>query len=180
MPMKLFFKWTLLTLGLAAVIHLTTVWAVPYAVMAVVEKKSQKQRAAQSNAVYHAPPTSPAQRTVVMPSPDLLYSIIGFDLSEGPLHIVTPIPPDTYWSVAFYSTDTVNYFTINDRQAKTNPLKIVLTTEGTPVPAPPNALVVVSPTKRGVVLARYLIKDDDRLADLIAVQKQMTCRVLTP
>ncbi len=33
---------------------------------------------------------------VVMPSPDLLYSIIGFDLSKGPLHIIAPIPPDNY------------------------------------------------------------------------------------
>jgi uncharacterized membrane protein len=115
-----------------------------------------------------------------MPSPDLLYSIIGFDLSEGPLYIIAPIPPDTYWSIAFYSTSTVNFQTINDRQAKTNPLEIVLVPRDTTVSAPPNALVVAAPSKRGVVLAAFLIKDNNRLADWIAVQKQMTWKVLSP
>ncbi len=178
--MKSFFKWSLLTLVLAAVLHLVTVWVFPYAIMSMVSKKSQKQRAAPMNTVYASPPTTPAQRTVVMPSPDLLYSIIGFDLSEGPLHIIAPIPPDTYWSIAFYSTNTVNYFTINDRQAKTNPLEIILVPENTTVSAYPNALVVESPGQRGVVLARFLIKDNNRLADLIAFQKQMTCKILAP
>ena len=99
--MKAFFKWLLFMLSLAAVVHLATVWAFPYAVMAVVAKKSQKQRTALVNTVYSAPATTPSQRTVVMPSPDLLYSIIGFDLNEGPLHIFAPFPQDTYWSVAF-------------------------------------------------------------------------------
>jgi uncharacterized membrane protein len=165
---------------LAAVLHMVTVWVFPYAIMAMVAKKSQEQREAQINTVFASPPTTPAQRTVVMPSPDLLYSIIGFDLSEAPLHIIAPIPPDTYWSIAFYSINTVNFLTINDRQARTNPLEIVLVPEDTLVSAPPNALVVAAPSKRGVVLARFLIKDNNRLADLIAVQKQMTCKVLAP
>ena len=178
--MKAFFKWLLFTLVLAAVVHLATVWTYPYAVMAVVAKKSQKQRTALVNTVYSAPTTSPSQRTVVMPSPDLLYSIIGFDLNEGPLHIIAPFPKDTYGSLSFYSTNTVNYFNINDRQAKTNPLEIVLVPEGAAVTAPPNALLIESPSKRGVVLARFLIKDTDRLADLIAVQQQMRSEVLNP
>ena len=178
--MKTFVRWSLFTLVLAAALHLVTVWIFPYAIMARVAKKSQKQRGTPINTVYASPPTTPAQRTVVMPSPDLLYSIIGFDLNEGPLHIVAPIPPDTYWSIAFYSTNTVNYFTINDRQAKTNPLEIALVPEGTTVSSPQNALVVESPSKRGAILARFLVKDNSRLADLIAVQKQMRCTVLTP
>jgi uncharacterized membrane protein len=180
MSMKAFFKWLLFTLVLAAVVHLATVWSFPYAVMAVVAKKSQKQRTALVNTVYSAPKTTPSQRTVVMPSPDLLYSIIGFDLNEGPLHIFAPFPQDTYWSLSFYSTNTVNYFTINDRQAKTNPLEIVLVPDGAAVTAPPNALLIESPSKRGVVLARFLIKDTNRLADLIAVQQQMRSEVLKP
>ena len=178
--MKSFIKWSLLTLVLAAVLHMVTVWVFPYAMMALVAKKSQKQRGAQINTVFASPPTTPAQRTVVMPSPDLLYSIIGFDLSKGPLHINAPIPPDTYWSIAFYSTNTVNFLTINDRQARTNPLEIVLVPEDSTASVHPNALVVASPSKKGVVLARFLITDNNRLADLIAVQKQMRCTVLTP
>ena len=178
--MKTFFKWSLFTIALAVMLHMVTVWIFPYAIMAMVAKKSQKQRGVQINTVFASPPTTPAQRTVVMPSPDLLYSIIGFDLSEGPLHINAPIPRDTYWSIAFYSTNTVNFLTINDRQARTNPLEIVLVPEDSMASAPPNALVVAAPGKKGVVLARILIKDNNRLADLIAVQKQMTCRVLAP
>jgi uncharacterized membrane protein len=142
--------------------------------------KKPKQRAAQINTVYHAPPTSPAQRTVVMPSPDLLYSIIRFDISKGPLHITAPFPKDTYWSLSFYSTNTVNYFTINDRQTKTNPLEIVLAPKGSTAAPPHNALIVESPGTKGVVLARFLVKDTRRLADLVTIQKQMACKVLTP
>lgn len=68
--MKAFFRWSLFTIVLAAVLHMVTVWVFPYAMMAMVAKKSQKQRATPMNTVYASPPTTPAQRTVVMPSPD--------------------------------------------------------------------------------------------------------------
>ena len=178
--MKAFFKWLLLTLVMAVSVHLATVWVFPYGVMALVAKKGRAQYGARINSVLHAPPTTPAQRNVVRPSPELLYSLIRFDLNKGPLHITAPFPTDTYGSLSFYSLNTVNFFTINDRQAKTNPLEIYLIMKGSRVPEVKSALVIESPSKKGVVLARLLIRDADQVAHLMKVRKRMTCSVLNP
>jgi len=46
------------------------------------------------------------------------------------------------------------------------------------VPHAGNTQVVVAPTDKGVFLLRSLIEDEDKLGDLIKVQKLATCRPL--
>jgi hypothetical protein len=41
-----------------------------------------------------------------------------------------------------------------------------------------NAQVVIAPAKKGVFLLRSLIENEDKLSDLIKVQKLATCRPL--
>ena len=116
-------------------------------------------------------------RDVVKPSPDLLYSLCIYDVSEKPLRITAPVP-DTYWSLSFYQTNTDNFYVINDRQAKTNPVEIVLVGPKMEVPNVTNAELVVAPTEKGIFLLRSLIMDEDKLADLIRIQKMARCMPL--
>jgi hypothetical protein len=85
---------------------------------------------------------------------------------------------DTYWSISFYQTNTDNFYVLNDRQAKSNPVDIVLVGPDMAVPRVLNTQVVVAPTNKGVFLLRSLIEDEDKLGDLIKVQKAAVCRTL--
>lgn len=49
---------------------------------------------------------------------------------------------------------------------------------GMAAPHAENAQVVVAPTNKGVFLLRSLIEDEDKLGDLIKVQRLATCRPL--
>ncbi len=172
--MKSTLKWVMATLALAVVIHILTVAALPRVVMYMASKRILNKSGAGINRLLHAPRVTVNSRTVVKPSPDLLYSLCVFDVSARPLRIIAPVP-DTYWSISFYQTNTDNFYVLNDRQAKTNPVKIVLVGPDMPVPDITDAEVVVAPTSRGVFLLRSLIMDEGKLDDLIKTHTMASC-----
>jgi uncharacterized membrane protein len=177
MQMKTWIRWTILTLALAVVFHLATVTLFPRVIMAVAIKRVLKRAGSEINTLLHAPRVTVDSRHVVKPSPDLLYSIGVYDVGEKPLRITATVP-DTYWSISFYQTNTNNFYVLNDRQAKSNPVDIVLVGPDMALPHAENAQVVVAPTNKGVFLLRSLIEDEDKLGDLIKVQRLATCRPL--
>ena len=175
--MKTWIRWIVATLVLAVVFHLATVMAIPHLVMKVAYKGILKRAGSQVNTLLHSPRVTVDSRNVVKPSPDLLYSIGVYDVSEKPLRITAPVP-DTYWSLSLYQTNTDNFYVLNDRQAKTNPVEIVLVGPEMGVPNVANAEVVVAPTGKGVFLLRTLIMDEDKLEDLIKIQKKARSKSL--
>jgi uncharacterized membrane protein len=164
----------LATLVLAAVFHVLTVMAFPTAMMVALSWKS-KDLGRSSNVLYHQPRVTADSRAVVRPSPDLLYSVCSYDVSKVPLRISASVP-DTYWSLSFFASNTDNFFVINDREVKATPVDIVLVGPGTSYKNPGTALVVTSPSNRGVALIRILITDDSRIEELTRIQKQAFCR----
>ncbi len=115
-------------------------------------------------------------RTVVRPSPDLLYTACVLDLSKGPLHITAPVP-DSYLSVSGFAADTSNFFAINDSAATMaadggRSLDLLLGY------GPPNAVAdaarqVQAPSERGLILFRMLIPNE---ADLPCLQAEFQAR----
>jgi uncharacterized membrane protein len=67
---------------------------------------------------------------------------------------------------------------LNDRQAKTNPVEIVLVGPDMATPDVDHAEVVVAPTNKGIFLLRTLIMDEDKLEDLIRIQKKARSKSL--
>ena len=172
--MKNWVKWILVTFLLTVAIHVVTVMAIPYGVMLALKLKSDKADR-KVNTLFHAPRVTAESRRVVRPSPDLLYSACVYDVSKEGLRFTAPVP-DTYWSLSFFASNTDNFFVVNDRGVKSKQVKILLVGSHTSYQDPGDAQVVVSPTNKGVAIFRILIKDEDRLNDLIQVQKQTTCR----
>lgn len=123
------------------------------------------------NVALPAPRADASARTVVRPSPDLLYTACVFDLSKGPLHITAPVQ-DGYVSVSGFGADSSNFFAVNDRNtpaaADGGKRFDLLLTRDASVRAPAGARVIVSPSTRGLVLFRSLIPDDAALPALIA------------
>jgi len=126
--------------------------------------------------------TDAAQRRIVMPSPDLLYAVCRFDLSQAPLRIRADPKLPGYWSVALYGANSDNFFVVNDRQLAGRPLDLVVTSAG-PVPAvlPPGARRVVAPSARGLVLMRVLVADyAAEQATVEPARRTLRCDALVP
>lgn len=166
-------KWGLFTLALATAIHWAVIAYAPtlimWRVMGVIGGRG-------ANMIAHTERATAAARTIVKPSPDLLYSRCLYDVSRTPMKVVTAAVPNTYWSVAFYAANTDNFFVLNDRQANGKPATIVLVGKGQTVPPQPEGTIVVSaPTPRGLVLFRTLINDDARLAEIDQERRAAKC-----
>jgi len=169
-------RWALVTLILAALIHVGVIWGFPRLVMQVLHNGVVEQ--AGVNTALHAPKVTAESRSVVRPSPDLLYSICAFDVSEEAVYVRSPVPP-TYWSVSAFASNTDNFFVMNDRQAGEGPVDLVIKREGTWVDEPPGAVVLVAESERGVILFRTLIQGEEQADALDAVRRQATCETIS-
>jgi uncharacterized membrane protein len=170
--MKKWLLWTSLgTLIVAIIVHILTVNAVPVFIMKAVFSRTP------ANQLIKAPRTTAASRSVVKPSPDLVYSAVSYDVSKEPVRFTAKVPTDTYWSVSCFEENTDNFFVLNDRQIKSNPVEIILVRKGMQVPNAGKAHVVVSPTNRGMMLIRHLLLSDDKFQELVKIQNESSLKV---
>ena len=154
-------SWQRLVLLLAVVVasHLLTVWAAPRLIVHLFLQRAASQGLGTPNQAAFPAPVTARSRTIVMPSPDLLYSICKFDLSGGPVHITASPQLPGYWSVALYGANSDNFYVQNDQQAAGKPINLWLVHAhgGTTQPkAPEGSTVVQSPSRQGVLLMRVL------------------------
>ncbi|HET9752176.1 MAG TPA: DUF1254 domain-containing protein, partial [Myxococcales bacterium] len=103
-------------------IHVAAIQALPRLIVRVVRHRLEGQVG--MNRILHAPLPDSAWRTVVMPSPDLLYSACAYDVSDRPL-LVTAEVPEGYWSVSAFADDTDNFFVENDRTVGRRQMRVV-------------------------------------------------------
>ncbi len=170
--MKKWLLWTALgTLVVAIAAHIITLVAVPIIIMNGAMAKYP------TNQLMKGTKTTAQSRNVVRPSPDLVYSIVCYDVSKEPIRFTAKVPTDTYWSVSMFQANTDNFFVVNDRQVKSNPVEILLGKQGRQYPNAGAAQVVLSPTDRGILLVRHLLVSDDKFQDLVNIQKQSSLKV---
>lgn len=167
-------------LAIAALTNLALVAALPWLINAVVVHRLVEKSGGYNVAVAW-PRADASSRTIVRPSPDLLYTSCAFDVSERPLRITAPVP-DSYLSISGFAANTDNFFAINDAQVPAEPggrkrLDIVLARAGAR-DLPPGARVVTAPTTRGLILFRLLITRDDDVPALQELQALQSCRPL--
>ena len=95
-------------------------------------------------------------RSVVRPSPDLLYASCLYNLEDGPIVIEAPIP-ERYWSMQFYQMNTDNFAGITNQRADSTRVgsvaKVTLISADDD-PANYQGEVIQSPTDRGIMLLR--------------------------
>ena len=168
-----FGTWLLLTLALAILLHLVFVRVFPYFIMFVVGRVVKSP----VNEMIHMPPTTSDSRSVVRPSPDLLYSAVKFDVSKRPLRVSAPLP-DTYWSISFFASNTDNFLVINDQALGRDRAEFILIAKGQRYPDTPDANIVEAESNKGVILLRLLVMDQNRMDELVALQKRATAELI--
>lgn len=173
---------TVALLATVALAHLLTVWAVPRVAMYLVMNGREAQAMDMHNRASFVPPITARSRSVVMPSPDLLYSVCVFDVSQGAVRVTANPQLATYWSIALYSSDSDNFFTLNDRQAAGKPVDLWLlpTNHATNGHAlPPGAQGIVPPSRQGFLVLRVLTGDyEAEKAVLEPARRTLTCQTL--
>lgn len=132
----------------------------------------------------HAPRLTEDTQTIVRASPDMLYSVCAYDLSEGPRLVTVPWPADgNYASVSFYDARTNNFEVISDRDSEAQSTAIILAQwpEGGPVPGMLAGadLQANAPTRRGLILYRRVIDAGTDLEAADAERQGFTCRSLS-
>tara|TARA_R110000868_G_scaffold56073_1_gene173888 strand:+ start:22418 stop:22954 length:537 start_codon:yes stop_codon:yes gene_type:complete len=110
------------------------------------------------NLATHVPPVDETSRGVVRPSPDILYSICPFDVSDVPLLIEVPWPEDgSYASLSFYDANSNNFAVISDRDVEADFTTVSLAhrfESYVPGEADRN---ISSPTQTGIALFRRIV-----------------------
>lgn len=134
------------------------------------------------NVALPTPRADAQARTVVRPSPDLLYTACVFDVSEHPLRVTAPVQ-DSYVSVSGFAADTSNFFAVNDSALSPGPdgkkhFDLVIA-RSTDAAVPPGAKLITSPSDRGLILFRSLIRRDSDLPLLREFQSRQECRPLS-
>ena len=118
-----------------------------------------------SNKMTVSPLPDATFRTVVRPSPDLLYASCIYNLEDGLVVIAAPIP-DRYWSMQFYQMNTDNYAGITNQRDDRDRVGTVANVTLIGMDDSPHDYpgeVIQSPTQRGMILLRAsAIGDRDR------------------
>jgi uncharacterized membrane protein len=169
--MKVGWRLALICVATFAAAHFATIFVAPYVLMNAAMKRISRG-GERINRWSHPPRTSERSRTVVRPSPDLAYSACVYDLGDGPVR-VTAARWDDYMSVSVFAANSDNIFVQNDRQAPGG-VDFVLARKGEAPPA--NAKqVVVSPSRRGIVLQRRVAPTAERWAAAAEARKNDVC-----
>lgn len=140
--------------------HLTISF-LPNAIYGLLKFKIENQRGAIENQLAYLPLPNDNSRAVVKPNPDFLYVSSFYDVSEGPLHLTGTLPDSTYWSVAFYYPNTVNWYVKNDMEYGANRLDLILAKEGSKKEGFEQKEWAFSKKDKGFLLIRILVTDSD-------------------
>lgn len=117
---------------------------------------------ARVNSVVHVAPTSEDSRRVVRPSPDILYSICLFDVSERPLRISIPAAEEgLIASISFFDANTNNFMTLRPINEARN---VRLGDE------------IDAPTDEGVVLYRRILTGGVSMEDAETQRQAFACQ----
>ncbi len=169
-------KLVAVTLALAGILHVVIVMLIPIGIMRTV--MSRVAATAGVNRIVAQPLPTETSRSIVKPSPDLLYALCVFDVSAGPVR-VSITPPTTYWSVSVFDTNTDNVFKLNAADVPdqaTAHLVLGLAADAPRIATTlPAAKFVPTADVTGVILARILVLDKTNMSDALAAQRSVTC-----
>jgi len=162
--------WVLLTLALAVVLHLAAIWYFPRMVSRFSARKLLKFAGRWNTLGYRGLAT--AGRRSLTTNPDVVTAFGVYDASRGPVRIACAVPPwDNYWSISLFAWDTDNFFVVNDRTARSKKFDLVITSRKDQYQGSEDEEVVVSPSKKGIVLVRIVIQDRDDPAELARLEE---------
>lgn len=152
--------WLISGILLGGIVHIVTVLYLPST--ATQNAYARVAAIAPINRVVPLPAPSPEKSILPLMDPAFAAAVCRYDLSEGPLKVVTPVS-SAYTSVTFYTNRDVAYYAINDRAAGRRTIELDLMTSAQRAQlqddeevAAADRLIVESPTRTGLIVLRAL------------------------
>lgn len=173
--MSLWLRRLVIVLALATIFHAAAIWLLPSGIVALFTARSTERFGINHVATQGLP--TDQSRSVVRPSPDLLYAVCLYDVSDHPLILESDLP-DNYWSLSLFAANSDNFFAVNDRQVQGPHPRYLLARDAKPSGLPPDLAglpVIQAPSKTGVVLFRNLVLDPKAIEAAEVAQKSAKC-----
>jgi uncharacterized membrane protein len=168
--MKNNYKWVIISILLAIIIHWLSLWRTPYFINGVARSRMP------TNAFLHRPLPIAGEDKIVQTSPDILYSASAYQLDNRAIRL----------ELTLFADNTDNFFVLNDRQArqqfKKNQFSLALVPQGAKMAVSADQAVEV-PSRKGIILIRMIVKnpqDQREIAELSKTQQQNKIRVINP
>jgi uncharacterized membrane protein len=166
--MKKWIIWNIVaTMVFAIFVHLATIFVTPYLIMNRVMANYPTNNLQVSTLVK-----ATKGQVIPLPCPDIVYTISTYDVAKAPIRMNLAIPTDSYWSLSLSRDNTDNIYSLNDRQAPSRNTEIIVISKDYQLKDPGQAIVVKSPSDKGLILIRMIVPSQDRLLDLMKVASQ--------
>lgn len=166
-----YIAWFVVTAILSSLLHYLTIVYVPRQKMAFIRNRVIKMVGG-TNKVLLGPKVT-AEVKLVRVNPDMIFSLVPYDLSSGPLLVTTPIP-DFYFSLSIYSSNTDNFYVVNGERVTTSNLDFILAKSD--FKGADQAEVIRSPSNTGLILLRYFAENVE-VCDVF--RRQLSVKVLS-
>jgi len=117
--------------------------------------------------------TDARMRRVVLPNPDFKYSALFYDVTQHDIIITGTLPDSSYGSVAFYDNRCQPYYVYNNLSPERKghfEFHISKT-------ASEGAKQLHPKTNTGVIICRFLVKNDSAFNVMKTYQQQLACLV---
>ena len=174
--MSSFLKKTLVLIFLGFIVHLAFIYYFPYLKMWMITKKSESENVV--NVAFYKDVPNANSRQVIRPSPDLMYSGCGYDITYEPLIIKTSIP-QSYWSISFFADNSDNFSNINNENLGEKNITVYLFGPNSKPSKIEDGYVIVSPSNKGLMLIRQFIGNGSNLDSLYEIQTSLECYSLS-
>ena len=174
--------WLLITAAQAALFHLAAVWYFPRLISIVSARKLLRFSGRWNVIGYRGLPM--AGRRALTSNADMATAFGVYDAAERPVRIVCVLPDfDNYWSISLYAWNTDNFYAINDRTAPAREFDLVVVGPrsqyvGSQDGNSPHEEIVVSPSNRGVILVRMVVRDREDARELERIEEAVKKTVI--
>lgn len=105
-------------------------------------------------------------------SPDALFSMMSYDLSEKPLGVYLPLPASP-WAITIYDENCNAFYSLDERNFGSQDLQVILYKEGQQSPDHESVVKVKSTGTRGIIVTRLIVTDSDDQNTLAELRKEM-------
>ena len=176
-------RWILLTLGWTAILTLLALWRIPrFITRRVVRRVGVTIGGEPWNKLNYSGLADASKNPIVATSPDMLLLFGAYDVSSGPVAVQCKVPSsDNYWSISLYAWNTDNFFVLNDMSAKSREFDLIIHAPNqTPQGTNDAGEVVVSPTSRGVIIVRAVIKDRENREEITQLERVLKQIAVVP
>lgn len=170
----------LLILVLAGLLHILGVLALPH-----LSSQTAWKRLAplgEANTMVKLSPPGTGKPVLPMMAPDIRYAVCRFDLSDGPVRLITPTE-NGLWLVALYTPAGENFYAVTAKDLVRPLFNLIIATEnqtvieeGVDAPVDADQVAVVrSPTFEGLAVIRAPLEGQSEAASADAALTNAYC-----